>query len=69
MSVQPGDEWSDDTGLLDDEPPFPRPEPSGDARVDAVIEAVAGLDDRPLEEHVAVLEAAHGELRRALDTA
>ena len=60
MSTLPGDPWSDDPG--------PRPAATGHERVDAVIDAVADLDDRPLEEHVAVFEAAHGELRRTLDT-
>jgi hypothetical protein len=32
-----------------------------------VIAAVEELEERPLEEHVAVFETAHAELRRALD--
>ena len=36
-------------------------------RVDAVIDAVATLGERPLAEHVAVFEQAHAELRRTLD--
>ena len=35
--------------------------------VDDVIRAVEELEERPLEEHVGVFEAAHSELRRALD--
>jgi len=35
--------------------------------VDDVIRAVEALEERPLEEHVGVLETAHAELRRALD--
>jgi hypothetical protein len=35
--------------------------------VDAVIAAVAGLEERPIEEHVGVFEMAHEQLRRALD--
>jgi hypothetical protein len=35
--------------------------------VDAVITAVEQLEDRPIEEHVGVFEAAHDRLRRALD--
>ncbi len=54
-----------------DEPPATPPEPervrTGVARVDEVIAAVEELEERPLEEHVAVFETAHGELRRALD--
>ena len=34
---------------------------------DRVLEAVAGLDDRPVDDHVAVFEQAHDQLRRALD--
>jgi len=40
---------------------------TGVSRVDAVIEAVEQLEERPVEEHVGVFEAAHDELRRALD--
>jgi len=54
-----------------DEPPATPPEPervrTGVAHVDDVIAAVEELEDRPLEEHVAVFETAHTELRRALD--
>lgn len=35
--------------------------------VDEVIIAVEGLGERPIEEHVTVFEAAHDQLRRALD--
>ncbi len=40
---------------------------TGVAGVDAVIAAVEQLEDRPVEEHVAVFESAHEQLRRALD--
>ena len=40
---------------------------TGVAGVDAVVDDVAALDDRPLDEHVAVFEDAHTRLRRALD--
>jgi len=42
---------------------------TGVAGVDAVVEAVAALEDRPVEEHVVVFERAHEQLRRALDDA
>jgi hypothetical protein len=42
---------------------------TGLASVDAVVESVAALEDRPVEEHVTVLEQAHEQLRRALDDA
>ncbi len=66
MTEQPRDRGPDDADPLDDEPAT-RPDPTGEERVDAVMEAVADLDDRPLEERVAIFEAAHGELRRTLD--
>lgn len=45
----------------------PAPTPTGIDAVDRVLDLVAGLDRRPLEEHASVLEEAHGELRRVLD--
>jgi len=36
--------------------------------VDAALADLQSLDTRPLEEHVAVYESAHGSLVRALDT-
>lgn len=49
----PGDGWEAPT--------------TGDAAVDDVLVAVQALDNRPVEEHVAVFEQAHERLRRALD--
>jgi len=49
------------------EVPVPAPTPTGIDAVDRVLDLVAGLDGRPLEEHARVLEEAHGELRRTLD--
>lgn len=40
---------------------------TGMASVDSMVEAVAALEDRPVEEHVSVFEQAHEQLRRALD--
>ncbi|WP_292604803.1 hypothetical protein [Nocardioides sp. REDSEA-S30_B4] len=40
---------------------------TGVASVDAVIESVEALADRPLAEHAAVFTAAQERLRRALD--
>lgn len=40
---------------------------TGVASVDRVVDSVATLGDRPVDEHVAVFEAAHEQLRRALD--
>lgn len=41
---------------------------TGVAAVDAVIETVESLAERPLDEHAAVFTAAQERLRRALDT-
>ncbi|WP_377323065.1 hypothetical protein ACFJIY_27260 [Pimelobacter simplex] len=49
------------------EVPVPAPTPTGIDAVDRVLDLVAGLDRRPLEEHAAVLEEAHADLRRTLD--
>lgn len=46
-----------------------RPAATGVASIDTVLDLVAGLDGRPVAEHAAVFEAAHAELRRALDDA
>lgn len=49
------------------EVPAAAPSPTGIASVDAVLDLVAGLDDRPVSEHAAVFEQAHAQLRSALD--
>ncbi len=40
---------------------------TGVESVDAVVDSVADLAGRPVDEHVAVFESAHEELRRTLD--
>ncbi len=40
---------------------------TGNQRVDEVLESLEGLEDRPVDEHVAVFEEAQRELRAALD--
>jgi hypothetical protein len=40
---------------------------TGDARVDAVLDSLAGLEHRAVAEHPAVFAAAHDRLRSALD--
>jgi hypothetical protein len=54
---------------MTEEQPLERgPEPrTGIPAVDAVLDDVDALADRPVEEHVAVFEQAHERLRRALD--
>jgi len=49
------------------EEPVVAPAATGISSIDMVLDLVAGLDTRPLEEHAAVFETAHSELRRALD--
>jgi hypothetical protein len=40
---------------------------TGDEAVDAVLDQLSDLDRTPVDEHVAVFERAHEQLRRALD--
>lgn len=49
------------------EVPVPAPTPTGIESVDLVLDLVAGLDARPLEEHAAAFEEAHAGLRHTLD--
>lgn len=49
------------------EVPVSAPAPTGIDSVDAVLDLVAGLEGRPLDEHAAVFEDAHARLRSALD--
>jgi hypothetical protein len=67
-SAEPESE-SLDQPFEDGEPDAPAPERvrTGVDRVDEVIRSVEQLEERPIEEHVGVFEAAHGALRRALD--
>jgi hypothetical protein len=44
----------------------PGPPPTGDDRVDAALAGLSRLAGAPAEEHVAVLEEAHGRLRDIL---
>lgn len=53
-----------DLGL---DPDVERPDATGVARVDTVIDALADLDPDALDQQVAVFEQAQTELRRALD--
>ena len=53
-TVQPGDGATTSTGL---------------PQVDAVLESLAALPSLPVDEHVAVFEQAHEDLRRTLSGA
>ncbi len=46
-----------------------QPVTTGHPVVDEVLASMAGLEDRPAAEHVAVFEAAHDRLRGALSEA
>ncbi len=42
---------------------------TGVPSVDSIMRAIEALEERPLEEHAGVFEAAHAQLRQALDAA
>jgi hypothetical protein len=46
---------------------FTEPVRTGVEEVDDVLDSVEGLEGTPVDDHVAVFEAAHDRLRRALD--
>jgi hypothetical protein len=48
--------------------PVVTPAETGNERVDAVVRSLDSLEGRPAEEHVAVFESAHRELRDALSS-
>jgi hypothetical protein len=64
MTTEPPEEQ---TGDQEPEPDIPERVRTGSSRVDEVIRAVEELEERPIEEHVAVFESAQVQLRRALD--
>ncbi len=49
------------------QPAGAEPPATADPAVESVLASLTGLDDAPLGEHVSVFEAAHEQLRRALD--
>ncbi|MBI2242994.1 MULTISPECIES: hypothetical protein [unclassified Nocardioides] len=65
MSEDPDLPVPDEPETIPSEPERVR---TGVADVDEVIAAVEELEERPIEEHVGVFEAAHDRLRRALDS-
>lgn len=53
------------------DPVSPEPEEpvrTGNEAVDEVLETLESLDDAPVDEHVAVFERAHEQLRAALES-
>lgn len=67
MSENPVEESPDQAGAGPSGQEFEEPVRTGVEEVDEVIESVGGLEDRPVDEHVAVFETAHERLRGALD--
>lgn len=61
VGAGPSEDLSPAAGTSDPTPPA-----TGDRLVDEVLASLDGLADRPLAEHVAVLETAHERLRNAL---
>jgi len=61
------DEHPDENQNLDTERIVAEAPATGDARVDDAVAGLNRLRGRPAEEHVAVLEEAHGRLRDILD--
>lgn len=61
------DEHPDENKTLDAERIVAEAPATGDARVDDAVTGLNRLRGRPAEEHVAVLEEAHGRLRDILD--
>ena len=51
---------------MDPERTQPTPEGTGDSRVDEAIDRLAALDDLPLDDRPAALEAVHDRLREIL---
>ena len=51
---------------LDTERSVAPPSPTGDARVDDAVAGLGRLQGRPVDEHVAILEEVHGQLRDIL---
>ena len=51
---------------MDPERTQPTPEGTGDSRVDEAIAGLAALDDLPLDDRPAALEAVHDRLREIL---
>jgi len=62
LDQDPGQEDQD----LSAERPLADPPSTGDARVDAAVAGLSRLPGTPVEDHVAILEEVHGQLRDIL---
>ncbi len=69
MIDEPGpfDEHSPESGLESGLESAPESTRTGNPAVDDVLTSLDGLADLPVDEHVAVFERAHEQLRSALD--
>lgn len=63
----PAEDHTGENQNLDPERAVAQAPPTGDDRVDDAIAGLRRLQGQPTEEHVAVLEEAHGRLRDILD--
>lgn len=70
LGAEPVDQQAPDSTDSSAEAPADEPAEAlrtGNVQVDAVLDSLEGLDELPVDDHVAVFERAHDELRRALD--
>lgn len=65
MSEDAPEQTAEETAAAAQE--FSEPVRTGVEEVDAVLASVDDLEGLPVDEHVAVFEGAHEQLRRALD--
>ena len=65
MSENPPEPTAEESAAAAQE--FAEPVRTGVEEVDAVLASVEGLEETPVDDHVAVFEGAHDQLRRALD--
>jgi hypothetical protein len=67
--IEPTEDPSDGLGSnAAEDTPTPESALTGNRAVDDVLESLDALDEAPVDEHVAVYENAHEQLRGALDT-
>ncbi|MCW2756080.1 MAG: hypothetical protein JWQ32_3491 [Marmoricola sp.] len=67
--AQPEDQIDTNDDLLDSDVPASVPVETGHAAVDEVLRSLSALDGTPVDEHVAVFERSHEQLRRTLSGA
>ncbi len=67
--MQDDDQSPEEQPTREDAPPAGPTDVTGHPVVDSVLASFGGLEEKPVEEHVAVFDNAHDELRRALNDA